>query len=191
MLEMAPAIRRMKTSAVIAATLSCAVAQAEESGGFTTSGFFVQAGVASETKTLVLGAVWGWGWQRRTSWGTFSGYWEASFGRWSSSKREADGSAWVTQLGLTPVLRLYPEHWAAGWFLEGGIGANLLLPVYQNADKSFSTTFNFGDHLGIGRRFGRDFKHEWVLRIQHFSNAGIKHPNPGEDFLQIRYSRHF
>jgi hypothetical protein len=89
------------------------------------------------------------------------------------------------------VLRLYPERWGPGWFLEGGIGANLLLPVYQTADKRFSTTFNFGDHLGIGRRFGREFAHEWALRIQHFSNAGIKHPNPGENFLQLRYSKHF
>jgi hypothetical protein len=26
------------------------------------------------------------------------------------------------------------------------------------------------------------------LRLQHFSNAGIKKPNPGEDFLQLRLS---
>ena len=31
---------------------------------------------------------------------------------------------------------------------------------------------------------------EIALRVQHFSNAGIKHPNPGEYFVQLRYSWH-
>jgi hypothetical protein len=29
------------------------------------------------------------------------------------------------------------------------------------------------------------------LRIQHSSNASLKHPNPGQNFLQLRYARHF
>ena len=27
-----------------------------------------------------------------------------------------------------------------------------------------------------------------ALRIQHFSNGSIKKPNPGENFIQLRYS---
>ncbi len=27
---------------------------------------------------------------------------------------------------------------------------------------------------------------EWLLRLQHFSNAGIEHPNPGENSVQLR-----
>jgi hypothetical protein len=29
---------------------------------------------------------------------------------------------------------------------------------------------------------------ELVLRVEHFSNAGIKHPNPGENYVQLRYT---
>jgi hypothetical protein len=29
---------------------------------------------------------------------------------------------------------------------------------------------------------------EVALRVEHFSNAGISHPNPGENFLQLRLS---
>ncbi len=90
---------------------------------------------------------------------------------------------------MTPVLRLFPG--GSRWFVEGGIGANLLLPIYQSESKRFSTSFNFGDHLAIGRIFGKDGGHEIALRFQHFSNAGIREPNPGENFLQIRYSRRF
>lgn len=176
---------------MFAAALFGASAHAGERDDYRPTSMYVQIGVAEEATMLVLGATWDWGWRRQTTWGTFSGYWEASWGRWSSSRPQASGSAWVTQLGVTPVLRLHPRRWGDGWFVEGGIGANLLLPVYRNAEKRFSTTFNFGDHLAIGRQFGRSGRHELALRIQHFSNAGIRKPNPGEDFLQLRYSRLF
>jgi len=29
------------------------------------------------------------------------------------------------------------------------------------------------------------------LRVQHFSNAGIKEPNPGETFYKVRYAYRF
>jgi lipid A 3-O-deacylase len=100
-------------------------------------------------------------------------------------------SAWVTQAGVTPVVRWHPPSWGGDWYVEGGIGANLLLPIYRSRDKRFSTAFNFGDHIAIGRRFGPSRQHEMALRIQHFSNAGIKDPNPGEDFVQLRYSHRY
>ena len=179
------------SAAVVAAALSGTPALAEEPSRVGVTAAFVQAGVAQKATMLILGATWDWRWRRQTSWGTFSGYWDASFGRWSSSRPQANGSAWVTQLGVTPVLRLHPGGWGDGWFVEAGIGANFLLPVYRNAGKRFSTAFNFGDHLAIGKRFGRPGRHELALRIQHFSNAGIRHPNPGENFLQLRYATLF
>jgi lipid A 3-O-deacylase len=36
-----------------------------------------------------------------------------------------------------------------------------------------------------GRREAADLS----LRLQHVSNAGIKEPNPGENFVQLRYAR--
>jgi lipid A 3-O-deacylase len=188
----------LRIAAVILACMTAPALAAEprgEPGGETSSllsptSAFVQAGAAEEAQMLVLGATWEWDWHRDYSIGRMTGYWEGSFGRWNSDGLQS-GDAWVTQLGITPVLRLHPHAWGGGWFVEMGIGANLLLPVYQSRSKRFSTTFNFGDHLAIGRRFGQNDRHEVALRIQHFSNAGIREPNPGEDFVQIRYSRRF
>ena len=164
---------------------------AAETGALRTWTAFVQAGVAEEAQMVVVGATRDWNWYRELRIGRLGGYWEASFGRWNSDHAPEGGSAWVTQLGLTPILRLHPQSWGGRWFVEAGIGANVLLPVYSSGTKQFSTTFNFGDHLAIGWQFGENAEHEFALRIQHFSNAGIKKPNPGENFLQIRYSRRF
>ena len=67
-------------------------------------------------------------------------------------------------------------------------GVNVLAPLYRSRDKRFSTAFNFGDHVGIGVQLGDDHGQELSLRLQHFSNAGIKDPNPGENFVQLRYT---
>ncbi len=157
-------------------------------GIFTPSSMFVQAGVAEQhTQTYSVGATWNWRWQHQYGFGTLYGYSEASFGRWITDVG-AGGSAWETQIGLTPVIRLQPAN-AHKWFAEIGIGVNLILPIYHSESKTFSTEFNFGDHLAIGRQFGSRNRHELALRLQHFSNGGIDHPNPGENFLQLRYSR--
>jgi lipid A 3-O-deacylase len=149
---------------------------------------FLQAGSAGrKTQMYVAGATWDWGWHRQFSHGAMHGYWEVSFGRWVTDVG-GGSSAWETQVGLTPVLRWQPKS-AHNWFAEIGIGANLILPIYRSADKRFSTTFNFGDHLAIGRQFGAHHRHELALRLQHFSNGGIDQPNPGENFVQLRYSR--
>jgi hypothetical protein len=161
---------------------------AAEPAGWQPDAGFVQLGLAEAARTHTAGAAWHWRWQKPWAGGQLGGYWEASFGRWASEL--ADGrrsTAWVTQLGLTPVLRWTPE--GSPWFAEAGIGVHLLMPVYRSQDKRFSTTFNFGDHLALGRRFGEQGQHEVALRLQHYSNASIRRPNPGENFLQLRYTR--
>jgi lipid A 3-O-deacylase len=150
---------------------------------------FVQAGMAEDAHAVVVGVTQPWSWQREFASGRASGYWEASFGRWSSEFDDGRRSnTWVTQVGVTPVLRWQPRTWGERGFVEAGIGANLLLPVYRSGDKRFSTAFNFGDHIAMGWRFGARRRHELALRLQHFSNAGIRHPNPGEDFVQLRWA---
>lgn len=90
-----------------------------------------------------------------------------------------------------PVLRFSPLSHDAAWFLEGGIGLTLTSTVYETDRKRFSTSFNFADHVAIGRSFGASREHELMLRIEHYSNAGIKQPNPGENFIQLRYTHKF
>jgi hypothetical protein len=44
---------------------------------------------------------------------------------------------------------------------------------------------------GAGAQLRPQRAHELSLRIQHSSNAGIKEPNPGENFLLLRYAHVF
>ncbi len=150
------------------------------------TGVFVQAGLGdNNTQSYTAGLVWDWRWQMSTKLGEVTGYSDISAGRWIVSSGGTHSNTWATQLGITPVLR---QHFgSSGLFAEVGIGANYILPLYQSGTKRFSTQFNFGDHIAIGSAFGYD-KEEVSLRFQHYSNAGIDHPNPGENFFQLRYT---
>ena len=66
-----------------------------------------------------------------------------------------------------------------------------MTPIYRTSDKRFGTVFNFGNHIGVGYRLQGSTSPEWSLRLQHFSNAGIRNPNPGENFLQVRWTAPF
>ncbi|NNU42053.1 acyloxyacyl hydrolase [Ramlibacter montanisoli] len=150
---------------------------------------FVQVGIGEHVKSMTIGAVWDWEWKRSHRAGLLTGYTEISVGQWRV--REGGDERYSTQFGITPALRLYPAGVAYGWFVEGGIGANAISPTYRNGSDRFSSVFNFGDHLGVGRRFGTQGQHEIGLRVQHFSNCGLDTPNPGENFVQLRYTQRF
>lgn len=174
---------RLLVPLAMAAAPAFAVAQQAQTPH---TAWFVQGGVSENNQSLTVGATRDWRWQKQYRLGLVTGYWEGAVGHWLVNGR---GSRDVTQIGLTPVLRLHPEAWSPGWFIEGGIGANVIFPTYDDGEKRFSTAFQFGDHLAVGKRFGHQRQHEWAVRFQHFSNARIKRPNPGENFLQLRYSR--
>ena len=86
------------------------------------------------------------------------------------------------------MLRLRPAGGSSPWFIEAGIGITVMDRLYRSQTKKFSTTFNFVDVAGIGRSFGADRRQELSLRLVHISNADIKSPNPGENFVQLRYA---
>jgi hypothetical protein len=89
------------------------------------------------------------------------------------------------------VLRYRFGRGGSDWFAEGGIGVSYFNGLYERDDKRFSTRFNFYDTLGVGRNFGARREHEVTLRVLHVSNGGIKKPNPGENFVQLRYGHSF
>jgi lipid A 3-O-deacylase len=151
------------------------------------SGVFVQAGVGDQrTTAYVAGFLWELPWHYDFSFGRLGAYAEAAVGRWHTNGREGS-TAWPTQISATPTLRFYPSR-ASRWFAEAGVGANYIVPLFKSGHKRFSTEFNFGDHVAIGRDFGHS---EVSLRFEHFSNAGISQPNPGENFGQARYAYRF
>lgn len=147
--------------------------------------YFVQFGRARETTAVVLGLLWDW----RRPWragerSLVSVYGELSIGHWRADQR--GGRAVVTQVGFTPTFRYWPAGSKSGAFFEGAVGVNVLTPVYRTRHKRFSTALNFGDHVAFGYRSPGASGWELSLRLQHFSNAGIDRPNPGENFVQLR-----
>jgi len=89
----------------------------------------------------------------------------------------------IGDIGITPVLRWQSDD-KHGLYAEAGIGAHLLSEVYNNNGRAFSTSFQFGDHIGVGYVFNN--KLDIALKVQHFSNGGIKHPNSGVNFAVLK-----
>jgi lipid A 3-O-deacylase len=114
---------------------------------------------------------------------------EAYVSHWTT--RGSAEHASFTQLGLLPVLRYRFGQGSSDWFAQGGIGITVMDVKYRTADKQFSTHFNFASVAGVGRSFGPEHRRELHLRVSHVSNADLRKPNPGENFLQLRYAAMF
>jgi hypothetical protein len=153
------------------------------------SAVFAQFGTASEVNAFTAGAIWDLrGDPTRSSW---SVYLEASASRWNTRGDRPSQHGVLAQFAAIPVVRYHFDEGDSPWFVEGGIGATITSSLYRSGGKRFSTTFNFGDHVGLGVTFGMKRQHELVLRAEHYSNAGLEHPNPGQNLLQLRYAYHF
>ena len=94
----------------------------------------------------------------------------------------------LTDIGFTPVLRwqVTAPH---GLYAELGIGINYMNEKYHNNGRNMSSDFQFGDHIGIGYVF--DSNLDLNLNFQHFSDAGIRMPNPAVNFVNIRLGWRF
>ncbi|MBU6466633.1 MAG: acyloxyacyl hydrolase [Burkholderiales bacterium] len=137
-----------------------------------------------------LGATLDWQDWRRSLWGAeVRGYWDFYASRWSA--RGIGGDFGTTVLGVSPSFRFTPDDGHSRWFVDAGVGATLANPRFVTPERKFSTRFNFASHLGVGVELGEQRQHALQLRLEHVSNAGIKKPNPGANFIQLRYTLHF
>lgn len=154
-------------------------------------GVSVQAGAGRHSAAMAgVGIVWDWDFQRMRRKAELTAHTELMFNAWRASDL-GGGYQDYAQLVLLPSLRMRLDRGASPWFIELGIGASYLNKDYVTPQKTFSTRWNFYDMLGIGYSFGEEHHHELGLRWVHVSNAGIRNPNPGEDFVQMRYVRRF
>jgi len=151
-----------------------------------------KAGRGDDVDFARIGLQWNWQekWFTGGNW-FIGGYWEAGIGLWSGDS-PAGGNKDVVEVGLTPVFRLQQKTLSAvAPYVEGGIGVHLLSDRRIHAVKDMGSDYHFGSLLGLGARFGSRGRFDLSYRLQHFSNAGIKKPNPGIDFHQIRLQYHF
>ena len=177
------AIHKGLQSAVFLAAMSSVPAWALDGVAFEIGG--------GEGVDRVRAAVqWDWNrqWLRVSDW-HLGGYWDLSIGQWHKGDVAPGQNDDITDIGLTPVFRVQPNT-LTGPYFEAGIGFHLLSRT-SIGDKQLSTKFQFGDHLGLGYRFGAKGAFDVGYRFQHHSNAGIKRPNPGINFHQVRVRYHF
>lgn len=163
-----------KTAALAAA---CVVAVLPVHRAHALDAVAAEAGYGNDsTRLLRLALVDAWRkqWPVGESW-RLGGYWEVDAGVWDNPERS------VAEVGVTPVFRLE----RGDFYLEGAIGFHLV-EKEVSATRKFSTTFQFGDHLGAGFYFGPGRRYDLGIRVQHLSNASIDTPNPGINFVLVR-----
>ena len=157
-------------------------------------GAALDLGVGNEdTELLRAGLQWNWKkrWFTERSW-TLGAYWDLQVGRWSGPIRPGKPDETVWDIGITPVFRLErAERTRVIPYFEAGIGFHMLSDLRVSSGRIFSTHFQYGDHLGVGVRFGDNHRYDGSLRLQHLSNGGLARPNPGINFIQLRLAYHF
>ena len=157
------------------------------SSGGAMDGVSIEGGVGdARTSVVRVGAHWNWQkkWFTQNRW-QLGGYWEAQAGGWDNR----GGVGALLDLGITPVFRLTAAD--SPWYFEGAIGFHWLSDYPVRGGRSFSSKFEFGDHLGVGVRYGERRQHDIGLRVQHLSNGGLRNPNPGINLILLHYKNHF
>lgn len=178
-------IRSLALSAV-----ACAVVAPVAAEGLRPEGYLVQGGMAgSRTWNASVGLTWSWSWKSSLLGSEVGGLTEAYVAHWDGPS--ASGRRGFTQVGLVPVFRFRFDQGRSPWFAEAGVGISAMDQLFVTPSKQFTTSFNFVDVAGVGRSFGSAREQEIGLRLQHVSNAGIRVPNPGQNFVQLRYASRF
>lgn len=173
-------IRAVMAASSLAALCCLPGAYAAEPGG---GGISVRAGYGDHYKRAEIA------WESPSLWRyRFS---DADYGRldlvaelgaayWMADGSRSPSNAW--QFSAIPFLRW---TWAERYYLEVGVGPTVFSRT-RFAGKNISSAFQFGDHIGIGAHISD--ASSVSLRYSHFSNAGIKEPNPGLNVLQLMYT---
>ncbi|MDO8597298.1 MAG: acyloxyacyl hydrolase [Sulfuricaulis sp.] len=135
-----------------------------------------------------------WDWKKKLieagNWHV-GGYWEANLGYWDNRSAARTNSS-ITDIGFTPVFRFQQNNQAGlSPYAELGVGFHFLSRTSVSTERRLGSSFQFGDHVGAGVRFGDKGQYDVGYRYQHLSNAGIKQPNQGINFHQLRLQYHF
>jgi lipid A 3-O-deacylase len=177
----------------LAAGIACLVSLSlREPGDPPIHRFSAEVGSGSNTEMWRVGLQRNWKMRLRInrSW-QVGGYWDLAIGAWyGTSLTGADET--LLDVGLTPVFRLEPSKTSnkVSPYLEAAVGFHLLSKNHIS-NRRLGEAFQFGDHMGLGVRFGSRGRYDLSYRLQHLSNAGLARRNRGINFNQIRFSYHF
>ena len=184
--------QKLVRSAVAAALLTSVFsAHAAGPAGELFDSAAVEAGGGEHLQVLRLSAQRDWNQNWLPTHGYhLSGYWDANVAFWRANRwlDERDNTKNLAVIGLTPVFRFESDD-KRGLYGEAGIGVALFSSVYRNTHRQLSTAFEFADHVGVGYVF--DNKWDLGVRLQHYSNGGIKHPNGGVNLAVVKLAYHY
>jgi lipid A 3-O-deacylase len=173
-------------------SLSLGAAAASEDSGV---GIYLDGGRGihsnDSTDSLTVGVVMPWAPPQSFHGGALSFYWDFFLSQWRAPGPNGHDRHSYNQGGAIANWRYRFAEGDSPWFAEVGLGGSVMDELYRTQDRAFSTAFQFTEQLGFGRSFGAQGEHELSVRVQHFSNAGIKEPNPGETFVRLRYLYRF
>lgn len=114
---------------------------------------------------------------------------EVTAGAWYGRSRAGENRNLI-DIAATPVWQLSLDRGGLiEPYMEAAVGFHHLSEVRINRRVGFGTAFQFGDHAGIGLRFGAKRSYDLTFRFQHLSNGGIRRPNRGINFSSLRFSR--
>lgn len=179
----------------IVRTLAAVAALSAAQAGFAADGLFdsvaLEGGGGEHVQVVRLSAQKDWNQNWLPTHGYhLSGYWDANVAYWRANRWEdvADRRKNLGVIGVTPVFRWEADD-KLGFYGEAGIGVSVFSSVYRNTHRQLSTAFEFADHIGVGYVFSN--KLDLGVRLQHYSNGGIKHPNGGVNLALVRAAYHF
>lgn len=181
-------VRQISTAMVFAA--GCASA-CWHINGFAVDAASLEFATGNRSTITRLGAQWDWtGKWLQTSGAYLGGYWDLTGAQFHENRYQnvVGRTANLYDVGITPVFR-FQNSSKLGFYGEAGIGAHVFSQLYDNNKRRFSTAFEFGDHVGVGYVFTD--KIEVGVKLQHFSNGGIKHPNSGANFAVAKVAYRF
>ena len=155
------------------------------------NGISIMAGEGN-ADTRYAGISWQWDMSQR--WFTdgnweVAGYWEVNLSHWKRDNDNTTQNHSLTEAGITPVFRLQsksPVMAGLSPYVELGIGVHMLSETEIDG-RNLSSSFQFGEHLGLGFTFGKQNEFDLGYRLQHLSNAGLKKPNDGITFHEVRF----
>jgi lipid A 3-O-deacylase len=135
------------------------------------------------TASIGLGLDWNRRWFESNT-GFLGGYWHAGYTWWEGGQV---GSAAHT-LSVSPVLvySFNADNWRP--FIELGVGA-ALFSRQRVGDKNLGSSAHFEDRFGAGVFIGK--RDLLMLRVIHYSNAGLSRPNPGIESYSLVWGRSF
>lgn len=109
---------------------------------------------------------------------------EAGLAFWGNTRGSVHDDE-LYQLTLLPLLRWWV---CESFFIEGGVGPSVF-NRHHFAGKNISTDFQFADHIGGGVRLADSLR--LSVRYAHFSNGGIRRPNPGLNVIMVSLAYEF